>query len=135
MSAPYEYALIRVVPRTDRGEFVNVGVILYCQDHKVLRADAHIDVERLVALWPDVDIAGVQAACHAIAQACDAPETGTLRDGGGIGSRFRWLTAPRSTVVQPGPIHAGITDDPHREVATIMRRMVALDRADASGDD
>ena len=134
MSAPYEYALIRVVPRTDRGEFVNVGVILYCQEPMVLRASTHIDVERLVALWPDVDVDGVRAACDAIAQACDAPGTGSPRDGLGIGARFRWLTAPRSTVVQPGPIHAGMTDDPHREVATIMRRMVAMDRGGSSAD-
>jgi hypothetical protein len=134
MSTPYEYALIRVVPRIDRGEFVNVGVILYCQDRNVLQADTDLDEHRLLALWPAVDVAGVRAACLAIARACDAPAVGTLRDGGGLGARFRWLTAPRSTVVQTGPIHAGISDDPRGEVTVILRRMVATQRTDGSVD-
>ncbi len=127
MSVPYEYALIRVVPRTDRGEFVNVGVILYCQARDVLTVRLHVDDARLKALWPDVDLVGVRAALDAIARACAAPAEGTIRDGAGLGARFRWMTAPRSTVVQLGPIHAGVTDEPRDEADGILRRMVAVE--------
>ena len=124
MSAPYEYALIRVVPRIDRGEFVNVGVILYCQDRNVLQADTDLDERRLLALWPAVDVAGVRAACRAISRACDAPAAGTLRDGGGLGARFRWLTAPRSTAIQFSAAHTGRCDDPAALLERLMRTMV-----------
>lgn len=123
---PYEYALIRVVPRTDRGETLNVGLILYCQDHAVLIARAHVDDARLRALWPDIDLGGVRAAVAAIGALCDRPAEGTAREGGGLGARFRWLTAPRSTVVQTSAVHAGLTDDPGREADAMLRRLVAL---------
>lgn len=126
MSVPFEYALLRVIPRIDRGEQVNIGVVLYCQAHDRLIALTHVDEARLAALWPDLDLAAVRAAADALTAACEQPATDTAREGGGLGARFRWLTAPRSTVLQPGPVHAGMTDDPVTEARQILARMVRM---------
>lgn len=120
---PFEYALIRVVPRVDRGEAVNVGLILYCQQRETLLARLHLDEARLRALAPDLDLDAVRDAAAAIVRACEHP-SGSRRDGAGTGARFRWLTAPRSTVVQPGPVHAGMTVDPVAEAERLVTRLV-----------
>jgi hypothetical protein len=110
--ATYEYALLRVVPRVDRGEVINAGVVLYCQGLDYLGARAELDEARLRALDPAVDPAAVRAALDAVVAVCGgAPEAGPAGQGP-AGTRFRWLTAPRSTIVQPGPVHGGLTTDP-----------------------
>jgi L-ascorbate metabolism protein UlaG (beta-lactamase superfamily) len=124
VSAGYEYALVRVAPRVDRGECLNVGVVLYSQDAQTLVVQTHVDQARLTALHPGVDVEAVTDAVEAFAaSAREAPE-GTAREGGGLGAHFRWLTAPRSTVVHAGPVHAGVTDDPSRELARLMDKLV-----------
>lgn len=120
----YEYALIRAVPRVDRGEAVNVGVILYCQDAGLLICRVHVDPDRLRALWADADVETIADAVAGIEHACMLPAEGSLREGGGLGARFRWLTAPRSTAVQPGPVHAGVTSDPAAEADRLLDRLV-----------
>ncbi len=102
---PFEYAVMRVVPRIDRGESMNAGVLLYCQGLNFLGSRAWLDRQRLTALDP-------QANADQIERALAAATRCTLQNGDDLGRRFRWLTAPRSTVVQPGPIHTGLTDDP-----------------------
>jgi len=114
--ASYEYALLRVVPRVDRGEFVNAGVVLYCRAHDFLDVVVHVDRPRLLALDPTVDVEAVQEALAAVVDG-PAPD--------GIGARFRWLTAPRSTVVQPGPVHTGMTSDPRGELGRISIELLA----------
>lgn len=122
--APFEYAVLRAVPRVDRAEFVNVGVMLYCQAHDFLAARCHIDTDRLRALDDDVDIAAIGAALEAIRAACAGePEAGPAGEGP-PGPRFRWLASPRSTVVQAGPVHTGLTDDPDRELDHLLDRLV-----------
>jgi hypothetical protein len=110
----FEYALLRAVPRVERGECLNIGVLVYCQAREFLAAAVHVDTERLAALDPACDVDQVRAAAAAVVRACDGegPSGATSR-----GQRFRWLTSPRSTVVQPGPVHAGLTADPARELA------------------
>jgi hypothetical protein len=122
--APYEYAVLRAVPRVDRGEFVNVGLVLYCQRHDFLDAAVLVRPARLQALDPEVDLAGVEKALEALQKNCRARLTTTAREGGGLGAVFRWLTAPRSTVVQPGPVHSGLTDDPAGELTRLFDRLV-----------
>jgi Protein of unknown function (DUF3037) len=118
---PFEYAILRAVPRIERGETVNVGVIVYCQALDYLAAATAVDAARLRALDPEVDVDGVWAAVDAIRAACSGEGPA---GGGSRGERFRWLTAPRSTVVQPGPVHAGLTDSPQAELARLLDRLV-----------
>ena len=120
---PFEYAVLRVVPRVDRGEFVNGAVLLYCRDALFLGIRVRPDLTCVRALWSQVDIEAVEGAL------ADAAAVAEGRAGGEIGSanpgsRFRWLTAPRSVVVQPGPVHTGVTGDPVAELERIAARML-----------
>ncbi len=117
---PFEYALIRVVPRVERGELMNAGVILYSQRHGYLGCRIYLNSERLRALDPVADVAAVTAALTAIDEACrhDRPA------GQSPGMRFRWLTATRSTIVQPGPVHSGLTADPVAELDHLFDELV-----------
>jgi DUF3037 family protein len=120
---PFQYAVLRAVPRVDRGEFVNIGVIMYCQQAEFLRARIALDDARLRGLDPEVDLESVQAAADAIVAACEVA-TGSARENDGLAVRFGMLTAPRSTVVQPSPIHAGITRDPERTLGELVTKLV-----------
>ncbi len=108
----------------ERGEFINAGVVLYCQTERFLGVRVHLDPARLKALDPGADLEAVQAHLEAARSACaGAPEAGAvgrlpLRE------RFGWLVAPRSTVVQPSPVHTGLTDDPEAELERLLGSMV-----------
>jgi hypothetical protein len=116
----FEYALIRVVPRVERGEAINAGVIVYSKGHRYLAARIELDEARLRALDPRADLDAVRAALRAVEKACtEGPLAGRP-----LGERFRWLTAPRSTVVQPGPVHSGLTSDPHAELTHLFATLV-----------
>ena len=120
----FEYALLRVVPRVERGEFINAGVVLYCQDAKFLDARVHLAPERLRALDPNLDPEIVRVHLEVARLVCEGgPEAGAV----GLlppGQRFGWLVAPRSTVVQPSPVHTGFTDDPRQAIEHLLRTMV-----------
>jgi hypothetical protein len=121
---PFEYAVLRVVPRVDRGEAMNAGVLIYCRPLRYLKAWVELDADRLLALDPAADVAAIQRALAAVAEVCDQdPAAGQagLQD---IGRRFGWLTAPRSTVIQPGPVHTGLTRDPDAEADRLLRSLV-----------
>jgi hypothetical protein len=118
----FEYALIRVVPRVERGEAVNAGVIVYSQAYRYLCARIELDEARLLAVDPEADLDAVRAALSAVAKACtEGPLAGRP-----LGERFRWLTAPRSTIVQPGPVHSGLTTDPEAELSRLFASLVAV---------
>ena len=121
---PFQYAVLRAVPRVERGEFVNVGVILYCQGLDYLQAAVAIDDVRLRALDETVDLEAVQLAADAVVLACRVP-VGSARENDGLATRFGMLTAPRSTVVQPSPVHAGITAEPAATLSALLGRLVA----------
>jgi len=118
---PFEYVVLRVVPRVERGEFINAGVIVYSQAAEFLGARVHLDRVRLTALDPEADVEAIEAALRAAADTCagDGPAAAEQ-----IGKRFRWLVAPRSTVVQPGPVHTGLTSDPENELARLLDVLV-----------
>ncbi len=123
----FEYAVVRVVPRVEREEFVNVGVIVYSQAAGYLQAATEIDAGRLLAIDPEADVDEITSGVAAFVAPCAAPADGagdTDAAGMSLGERFRWLTAPRSTVVQTGPAHAGLTDDPGRELTRLVARLV-----------
>jgi hypothetical protein len=122
MSEIFEYALVRVVPRIERGEAVNAGLILYSKSFRFLRTRIELDEARLRALDPAADLAAVRGALRAFERGC---HEGPLAEQS-LGERFRWLTAPRSAVVQPGPVHAGVTEDPAADLDRLFGALVAV---------
>jgi Protein of unknown function (DUF3037) len=125
----FEYSLVRVVPRVDRGELINVGVVLYCRPLRFLGVLLDLDTNRLLALDPAADVPSVERALAAVAAVCDQDPAAGSAGQQDIGRRFRWLTAPRSTVVQPGPVHTGLTDDPAAELDRLVASLVRLPSA------
>ncbi|MGY2080505.1 DUF3037 domain-containing protein [Modestobacter sp. SYSU DS0657] len=124
MKQTFEYAVLRVVPRVERGECLNAGVLVYCRQLDYLGARLHLDVDRLRALDPTADPAAIDAALQAAGDVCAAEPAAGAAGREVLGSRFRWLTAPRSTVVQPGPVHTGLTADPDAEADRLLRLLV-----------
>ncbi|WP_116246711.1 DUF3037 domain-containing protein [Nocardiopsis sp. FIRDI 009] len=122
--AVFEYALVRVVPRLERGECVNAGVVVYCQERAFLAARTALDERRLLAVDPGVDVAGVRRALESFEVMCAGGARAGAVGRERPGQRFRWLTAPRSTIVQTGPIHGGLTEDPAAEVERLLDRLV-----------
>ncbi|MET8694809.1 DUF3037 domain-containing protein [Streptomyces sp. SID2999] len=120
----YEYALLRVVPRVERGERINAGVLVYCRARGYVGARTHLDEARLLALDPDADVAGVRAALGAVERICAGGDEAGQAAGDDAGRRFRWLIAPRSTVVRPGPVHTGLTADPVAETERLLDLLV-----------
>ncbi|CAM5670218.1 MULTISPECIES: DUF3037 domain-containing protein [Streptomyces] len=120
----FEYALLRVVPRVERGECINAGVLVYCRAKAYVGVRTHLDEARLRALDPDADVAGVRAALHAVEGVCAGGEGAGQAARDDAGRRFRWLIAPRSTVVQPGPVHTGLTTDPAAEPERLLDLLV-----------
>lgn len=120
----YDYALIRVVPRVERQEFVNVGVIAWCRDHDVLEARLALNESRLLALDPGVDLDAVRRHLGSIERICAGGD-----DAGPIGrlskrERFDWLVAPRSTIIQTSPVHSGRSVDIEGTLEHLLATMV-----------
>jgi hypothetical protein len=120
----FEYAVLRVVPRVERGECLNAGVIVYCRQLDYLGVRLHLDPDRLRALDPTADAEAIAGALQAVADVCAADGASGAAGREAMGSRFRWLTAPRSTVVQTGPVHTGLTADPDAEADRLLRLLV-----------
>lgn len=124
MPSSFDYAVVRVVPRVDREEFLNAGVLLYCLSHDFLGARVALDERRLLALAPDVDLQLVRSHLEALARICAGGP-----DAGPIGQlpqreRWHWLVSPRSTILQTSPVHSGLCEDPERALEQLMDRMV-----------
>jgi hypothetical protein len=121
---PFQYALIRVVPRVERGETLNAGVILLCRPKRFLGARVGLDAVRLRALDADVDPATIEAHLDGIVRIArgdaDAGPIAALTQG----ERFHWLVAPSSTVIQPSEVHTGLCDDPADELDHLFERLV-----------
>ncbi|MEU9735298.1 DUF3037 domain-containing protein [Streptomyces sp. NPDC048002] len=120
----FEYAVLRVVPRVERGECINAGVLVYCRAKGYVGARTHLDEARLLALDPRADVAGVRAALGAVERVCSGGEAAGQAAPDDAGRRFRWLIAPRSTIVQPGPVHTGLTTDPAAEPERLLELLV-----------
>ncbi|GID25964.1 DUF3037 domain-containing protein [Paractinoplanes brasiliensis] len=123
MRIPYEYAVIQACPRVERGELINVGVVLYCQRLDFLSARTDLREERLLALDPHADVPAIRAALAS----WDATCTGSGAAGGiSQGERFRWLVAPRSTILRAGPVHMGLAADPSDELDRLVGLLVKI---------
>lgn len=128
MPAPssFDYGIVRVVPRVEREECINAGVILFCLEQRFLQARVHADERRLLALWPGLDVELVRQHLEAIPRICAGGP-----DGGPIGKlslreRFHWLVAPRSTIIQVSPVHTGLCDTPDLALDKLFEKMVLL---------
>lgn len=128
MPAPssFDYALIRVVPRVERGEFLNVGVVLFCRTRRFLGAAIELDVRRLLSFAPGLDVAELERHLAIIPRVCKGGP-----DGGPIGmlsqaERFHWLVAPRSTMIQTSPVHSGLCREPADALERVMETIIRL---------
>lgn len=120
----YQYVALRCVPRVEREEFVNVGVILFAQSVDFLASAHHLDEARLRALAPDLDLAMVEDMLCTVQAVCRGDDGRGLPHLEGLGRRFGWLSSPRSTIVQPGPRHGGLCQDPSVELERLMATLV-----------
>jgi hypothetical protein len=121
---PYQYVVLRCVPRVDREEFVNVGVVLYCEEAEFLSAAWSVDRDRLVALSPRLDVDGVCEGLDFVRAVCAGDSAVGAVAAEPPGTRFGFLKAPRSTVLQPGPVHGGLTSDPARQLEHLLEQFV-----------
>jgi len=123
---PFAYAVVRVVPRVERGEFINAGVILFCRAKKFLAARTELDEARLAALAPDLDPATVRPRLDAIERIARGDERCGAVAGLELSERFGWLVAPSSTVIQSSDVHTGLTDDPAATLDRLFEELVPL---------
>jgi hypothetical protein len=123
--APFAYAAIRLVPRVERGECINVGVVLYSRPRRYLGVRTGFEPQRLLALWPNLDVDAVRRHLEILCLVSEGDPAG-----GPIAllppfERFGWLTAPASTIVQPGPVHSGLAKDPGLALDRLYHDLVA----------
>ncbi len=118
----FDYAVIRVVPRVEREEFVNVGVVLLSRERRFLGCHIELDPMRLRALDPAIDLSAVEAHLASFRAVCNGDAM--TEDLTTQAERFHWLTAPKSTIVQTSPVHSGLTDDPAAELDHLLERLV-----------
>ena len=128
----YDYAIVRIVPRVERGELINVGIIVSCPDSEFIAARIELDEARLLALDPQLDLATIRAHLATIPAICEGKA-----DAGPIAAlparqRFYWLVSPRSTVIQVSPVHTGRAADPIVALERLMESMVRVRRADSA---
>lgn len=120
----FDYAVIRLVPRVEREEFFNVGVILSCPEHKFLEAKIFLDEEKLKCFAPETNAETVREYLAVIPKICAGEKDAGVIGGLSQRERFYWLTAQRSTIVQTSPVHTGITNDPHKRLEHLFERIV-----------
>lgn len=124
--ASFDYVILRIVPRVERQEFVNGGVVVFCFEKHYLAARIHIDADRLKALWPEIDPALVRQHLEATVRICEGdPEAGPIarlsqRE------RFHWLSSARSTIIQPSPVHTGVCDHTEGIVDRLAKQFLTI---------
>jgi hypothetical protein len=122
--SPFQYAIVRVVPRVERGECVNAGVVLFCRPLRFLAAQVELDDARIRAIAPDADLDAVRGHLDALVRiAAGDPDAGPIA-ALPESERFHWLVAPSSTIIQCSPVHTGLSEDPAAELEHLMARLV-----------
>ena len=128
---PFQYAVLRVVPRIEREEFVNVGVIVFCRTRRFLRARVALDPRRIRTLSPDIDLETVREHLDArVRIAAGDPDAGPIA-ALPQSERFHWLVAPSSTVIQTSSVHSGLCDEPESVLDRLFEQLVTLETGDA----
>ena len=122
----FDYAIIRVVPRVEREEFLNVGAVVFCRTKKYLEARIELSDERLLAFFPSIDIEMIRSHLDMIPKICEGGEAA-----GPIGQlsqseRFNWIVAPKSTMVQCSPVHSGVCSEPEKQLDRLIEKMVRI---------
>ena len=120
----FEYAVIRIVPRVEREEFINVGVVLYCADQKFLKAIFELDEDRVKAIFPETDITLIHAYLCAFRQICAADHNAGPISQLPSAERFRWLTAIRSTILQTSSVHSGLCLKAEETLESLYKKLV-----------
>jgi hypothetical protein len=122
--SPFSYAVLRVVPRVDRGERVNVGVVVFCRPLQYLAAKTYADAARLAALWPELDVDAVREHLRAIERiAAGDPAGGPIAELDTT-ARFHWLVAPSSTIIQPSEVLTGLSGEPDERLEKLFASLV-----------
>jgi hypothetical protein len=121
----FAYSVLRVVPRVERGEQFNAGVVLFCRRRGFLAARVELDERRLAALGPDLDADSVRERLDGLARIAAGDPAGGAIAALEPSERFGWLVAPSSTVIQPSPVHTGVCDDPHTMLDRLFAELVA----------
>ena len=121
---PYQYVVLRCVPRPEREEFINVGVVVHCQSSDFLAAAWHCNPDRLRVLDPRLDLDALRSALRFVEGVCRGEDRGGTASAQSLGQRFGFLKAAKSTVLQPGPVHGGLTVDPARQLEHLLERLV-----------
>jgi hypothetical protein len=122
--SPFAYAILRVVPRIERGERFNAGVVLFCRQRGFLVAEVALDEKRLAALAPGTQAKDVRAHLEALVNvAAGEPQAGAIAELP-PSERFGWLVAPSSTIIQPSEVHTGLTDDPRKTLDALFEELV-----------
>ena len=122
--SPFQYAIVRVVPRVERGECVNAGVVLFCRQRQFLAATVALDEQRLLALAPDVDLEAVRGHLDALGRIAAGDASAGAIAALPASERFHWLVAPASTIIQSSAVHTGLTDDPAAELERLVAQLV-----------
>ena len=120
----FEYAIIRIVPRVEREEFLNVGIVLYCRERNYLNTKFSINKERLNSLWAETDCTEVEAHLQSFEKISAGEKAGGAIAALDMASRFRWLTATRSTIIQTSKVHPGFCEDPNETIEKLYRQLV-----------
>ncbi|AXC14272.1 hypothetical protein ACPOL_5012 [Acidisarcina polymorpha] len=128
----FDYAVLRVVPRVERGEFINAGVVAFCLEQRFLEARIVIDEARLLALWPDIDLDAVRRHLEAIPKICAADSTAGPIAQLSQRERFHWIVSPRSTIIQVSPVHTGICDHPAESLEHLSRLFLGTESIEAA---
>lgn len=124
MPSAFDYAIVRVVPRVERGELINAGVIVSCPEQAYLAARIALDAARLHALAPSIDVAEIEAALALIPLIAAGDQRGGPIAALPRGERFHWLVAPRSAIIQTSPVHTGLCDQPADALDHLLARLV-----------
>lgn len=121
---PFSYAVYRLVPRLERGERINVGVVVFCRPLQYLAARTALDAARLAALWPELDAAAVRAHLTALERIAAGDPAGGPIAALDTTARFHWLVAPSSTIIQPSDVHTGLCDEPAEQLEKLFASLV-----------
>lgn len=127
----FDYAIIRVVPEVERGECLNVGVVLICRQRRYLGIRLALDADRLRAFWPSIDLEAVSQQLDGLRRVAEGDPTAGPIARLSQAERFHWLVAPSSTIIQPSPAHSGLCEQPVAALDELMARLVLLPPSDA----
>ncbi len=126
----FDYAIIRVTPQVERGECINVGVVLLCRQRRYLGMRLALDAARLLAFWPALDLEAVRSQLDGMLRVSEGDRSAGPIARLSQAERFHWLVAPSSTIIQPSSVHSGLCADPAAMLDTLLARLVALPTAE-----